>query len=159
MSLVKFENIEKALDKVDSLDDASVEKLSETYTLAQTELVNYIMQATLEYENEDLGPYIIYYFCIAMESFQQAGIELDRITDDIIDGFHDEFMDVLEEYTREEDPQILDTYINQPNLLAFLAEELDGEDEDGEELDIETSSQLFIVLSAMTGLLNRAIKK
>jgi predicted lipid-binding transport protein (Tim44 family) len=75
----------------------------------------------------------------------------------MIDEFHEAYMDVLEEYTSEEDPAILDTYVNQPNLIAFFAEELDGEDEDGETLDVEFASQLFIVLAAMAGLYNKAI--
>jgi hypothetical protein len=158
MSLIKIEDIEKALDKFDSLDDAGLERLSETYSLAQTELLGYLMQAAEEYENDELASYIMYYFCIILESFTQSNHELNRVTDEMIDAFHDEFMEVLEEYTSEEDPAILDTYINQPNLIGFIAEELDGEDEEGNELDIETSSQLFIVLSAMVGLLNRAIK-
>jgi hypothetical protein len=158
MSLIKIEDIEKALDKFDSLDDAGLERLSETYSLAQTELLGYLMQAAEEYENDELASYIMYYFCIILESFAQSQLELNRVTDEMIDTFHDEFMDVLEEYTSEEDPAILDTYINQPNLIGFIAEELDGEDEEGNELDIETSSQLFIVLSAMVGLLNRALK-
>ncbi len=159
MSLIKIEDIEKALDKFDSLDDAGLERLSETYSLAQTELLGYIMQAAQEYENEELSSYIMYYFCIIMESVSQAGVSLQRVTDDMIDEFHDEFMAVLEEYTSEEDPAILDTYINQPNLIGFIAEELDGEDEEGNVLDVETSSQLFIVLSALVGLLNRAMQK
>ena len=159
MSLIKIEDIENALDKFDSLDDAGLERLSETYTLAQTELLGYLMQAVHEYENEELSSYIMYYFCIIMESVSQSGIKLERVTDEMIDAFHEEFMDVLEEYAGEEDPAILDTYINQPNLIGFIAEELDGEDEDGNVLDVETSSQLFIVLSAMVGLLNRAMAK
>lgn len=157
MALITFEHIENALDKIDNLDDAALEQLSETYTLAQSELVGYLLQAADEYENEELTSYIIYYFCIVSEAIAQAGLKPVHITDDMIDEFHESYMEVLEEYTSEEDPAILDTYVNQPNLIAFFAEELDGEDEDGETLDVEFASQLFIVLAAMAGLYNKSI--
>jgi hypothetical protein len=159
MSLITIESIEKALDKFEDLDNDALEKLSETYTLSQTELLGYLMQAANEYENDELESYIVYYFCIAMESMHQQGLHPNKITDEMIDAFHDDYMEVLEEYTREEDPTVLDTYINQPNFTAFLAEELDGEDEEGNVLDVETSSQLFIVLAAMIGLFNRALQQ
>lgn len=157
MAQITVEQIEKAVEKVNHLDDASLDRLSETYTLAQTELLAYIMQASEEYENEELADYLIYYFCLIAEMFTQAKLNTTRVTDDMIDEFHETYLDLLEEYSETEDPSVLDTVVNQPNITAFIAEDLSGVDEDGEELDAETASQLFIVLVALVGLLNKSI--
>jgi len=52
---VSIDSIDKALKKVDSLDEAALDKLIETYTLLQQDMVDYILGAGIEYENEDLN--------------------------------------------------------------------------------------------------------
>ena len=59
---VSIENIEKALKKVDALQEEALDRLIETHTLSQQNLVDYVLQAGLEYQNEDLNVYAIYYF-------------------------------------------------------------------------------------------------
>lgn len=156
MKQISEEIILKSVEKINGLSDDALTELAQTYTLGQTELLSYAMQASEEYENEELAEYLIYYFCMICEMFHQAQCKLKRVDDAMIDAFHDEYLDVLEEYTAEEDLSILDPIINQPNVMAFIAEDLGSLDEEGEELDVETASQLFIVLTAVVGLLNRA---
>jgi hypothetical protein len=47
----------------------------------------------------------------------------------------------------------------QHHLMQFVMNEIEAADEDGETLDDETKTQLFIVLSGMIALMNGAIQK
>jgi hypothetical protein len=49
MKHISIESIEKAIDKVDNLNDDGLEKLAETYALAQQTLLGYVMSAAIEY--------------------------------------------------------------------------------------------------------------
>ena len=159
MSIISIESIEKALNKVDGLNEEALDKLIETFALKQEALLNYVMQAGVEYENEDLNVFSIYYFAVVLEAFIQQGINLNTINEDQIDDFQDPFLLTLDAINKEEDYTPLHELVNQPHLIQFMVNEIDSEDEDGETLDEETKMQLFIVSSSMIGLMNTAIPK
>jgi len=159
MSIITIEYIEKALNKVDGLSEDALDKLIEMYALKQEALLNYVMLAGIEYENEDLNVFSIYYFAVVLEAFQQQGIDLKEITEEDIDAFQDPFLLTLDAINKEEDYTPLHELVNQPSLLQFMVNEIDSEDEDGEVLDEETKTQLFIVTSSMIGLMNVAAQK
>lgn len=157
MTLITVENIEKAVLKVDNLDDDALDKLSETYGLAQEEFLGYVASAGMEFENDQLMGLIIYYYNIYFEAFTQQGVKLKKIDETMIDDFHQEYDNILEEYMEEEDMDLIVSLTNQPNLLSFMAMELEMEDDDGTRLDDETATQLFIVSTAMIAIMNKAI--
>ncbi len=157
MTLITVENIEKAVVKIDNLDDDALDKLSETYGLAQEEFLGYVASAGMEFENDQLMGLIIYYYNIYFEAFAQQGVKLKKIEEAMIDEFHQEYDQVLEEYMEEEDMDLIVSLTNQPNLLSFMAMELEMEDDDGTRLDDETATQLFIVSTAMIAIMNKAI--
>lgn len=157
MHQITIANIEKAVNKIDNLDDDGLEKISETYGLAQQDFLSYAMSAGMEFENDTLTGLIIYYFNIYFEAFAQQQVKVNRITNDDIDEFQDEFTQVLEEYMDTEDIDLILAITNQPNLIAFMANEIEMADDDGTQLDDETATQLFIVSTAMIGLMNKAI--
>lgn len=159
MSIVSPKHIENAILKIDSLNEDALDKIIETYALKQEDLLGHVMQAGVEYENEDLNTFSIYYFAIVMAAFEDAGITLKNITQDHIDDFQEPFLLALDEINQNEDYTPLHELINQPNLVIFMANEIDAEDEDGEVLEEETKTQLFIVMSSMIGLMNNAIQK
>jgi hypothetical protein len=64
---------------------------------------------------------------------------------------------MLDEYFENENEEIIDSFVDQPNLSKFLAIEVSTEDDDGSSLNDETASQLFIVTLSMVVLLNNAI--
>lgn len=159
MQHVSISSIEAAIKKVDNLDDDSLEKLAETYALAQPTLLGYIMSAPAEYENEQLEGLLIYYFCLICETFTQEKIHLNPISEDDIDAFEEPFFEMLDEYFEADDEEILNDFSDQPELVRFMMIEISTEDEDGTSLDDETATQLFIVTNAMIALMNKAIKK
>ena len=64
---------------------------------------------------------------------------------------------MLDEYFENENEEIIDSFVDQPNLSKFLAIEVSTEGDDGSSLNDETASQLFIVTLSMVVLLNNAI--
>ena len=158
MNHVSFQSIENAIEKVDNLNDDALEKLSETYALAQPTLLGYIMSAALEYENEQLEGLIIYYYCLISEAFAQEGLNCRMIEETDIDDFEEPFSEMLDAYFEDDDEEVLESFCDQPMLAQFIATELSEEDTDGSSLDDETATQLFVVTIALITLLNRAVK-
>lgn len=159
MSTISPKHIENAISKIDNLSEDALDKIIETFALKQEDLLGHVMQAGVEYENEDLNTFSIYYFAIVMAAFEDAEIDLKAITQDDVEEFQEPFLLALDEINQNEDYTPLHELINQPNLIVFMANEIDAEDEDGEVLGEETKTQLFIVMSSMIGLLNNAAKK
>lgn len=158
MKHVSVASIEAAIKKVDNLDDDGLEKLAETYALAQQTLLGYIMSAPIEYKNEQLEGLLIYYYCLISEAFSQEKILLNQITEDEIDAFEEPFFEMLDEYFDKDDEEIINDFSDQPDLIRFMMIEISTEDEDGTSLDDETATQLFIVTSALISLMGKAVK-
>lgn len=158
MKHVSLNSIEKAIEKIDKIDDDGLERISETYALAQETLLSYLMSAALEYENEQLEGLIIYYFCLISEAFAQEQIRTVTVTESDINEFEEPFFQLLDEYFDNDDEDLLEEFCDQPNLIQFMSMEISTEDEDGTSLDNETANQLFIVSLAMITLMGRAIE-
>ena len=158
MKHVTLNSIQKAIEKVDNLDDDGLEKLAETYALAQDKLLGYIMTATFEYQNEKLEGLLIYYYCLISECFNQEGLNPKPISEDQIDAFQEPFYEMLDSFFESDDDELLESFCDQPELTKFMAMEVSTEDDDGSTLDDETATQLYIVAVAMIGLMSRAIE-
>ncbi|MBL7898776.1 MAG: hypothetical protein JNJ99_09595 [Crocinitomicaceae bacterium] len=156
MPQITHESIDKALDKIDGLSDEALDQLIEKYTAEQPDLMDYIMQAGVEYENEDLNGFAIYYYTVIYESFMQQGIQVRKISEADIEEFQEPFLEALDVINKSENYTPLQELISQINLQEFMVEEMDAEDESGEELDDEMKTQLFMVTAAIIGLLNEA---
>ena len=157
MAQVSIGHIEAAIEKVDSLDDNALDRLSEAQTTTQPVLLGYIMSAAQEYQNEGLESLLIYYFTVVLEAYSQAGLHPKTITDDLIDDFEEPYFPLLDEYFENEDESILEEFSDQPDLVKFMAMEIGMEDAEGVTLDDETATQLFIVILAMISLLSRSL--
>lgn len=158
MKEVTVNAIERAINKVDNLDDDGLERLAETYALAQQELLGYIMSAAIEYDNEQLEGLLIYYYCLISESFSQEQIDLNQIGESDIEEFEEPFFEVLDSYFDKDDEEILFDFCDQPELVRFMMMEVSTPDEDGTTLSNDTATQLFIVTTAMITLMSRAAK-
>lgn len=159
MKHITVQAIEKAIKKVDNLDDDGLEKLAETYALAQQVLLGYVLSAAQEYENDQLEGLLIYYYCLISETFAQEEIKLNQISEDDIDAFEEPFFEMLDQYFEQDDDNVIDAFCDQPELIKFMMLEITTKDDDGTELNDETSTQLFIVSLAMITLMTRGIKK
>lgn len=158
MKEISVNAIERAIDKVDNLDDEGLERLAETYALAQQNLLGYIMSAAIEYDNQQLEGLLIYYYCLISEAFAQEQVSLRQIGEDDIEQFEEPFFEVLDTYFDKDDEEILFDFSDQPELIRFMMMEISTPDEDGTTLSNDTATQLFIVITAMITLMGRAIK-
>jgi hypothetical protein len=158
MEQVNISSVEKALKKIDNLTEEALDKLIETYTLQQQPLVDYILQAGAEYQNEDLNVFSIYYFAIVSEAFFQEGIEVASISEEMIDEFHEPFILALDAIYQDEDYEPMQDLIQQHHLQQFMVDEIESPDSDGVVLEEEVQTQLFIVTTSMIGIMNSAIK-
>lgn len=158
MKQVSIKSIESAIDKIDNLDDDGLERISETYALAQPTLLGYIMSAAVEYKNEQLEGLLIYYYCLISETFTQEGATVGVVSEDDIDAFEEPFFEMLDQYFDKEDEDIIHDFTDQPELIQFMMMEITTKDEDGTSLDDDTATQLFIVSAAMITLLTRVQK-
>jgi len=158
MKQVSVKSIESAIEKIDNLDDNGLERISETFALAQPTLLGYIMSAAVEYENEQLEGLLIYYYCLISEAFQQEQAAMNVVSEEDIDAFEEPFFEMLDVYFDEEEEEVIHDFTDQPELIQFMMMEITTKDEDGTSLDDDTATQLFIVTSAMITLLSRAIK-
>lgn len=158
MNHITVESIEKAINKIDNLDEDGLEKTAETYALAQQILLGYIMSAADEYKNDQLEGLLIYYYCLISETFTQQQILLNQITEASIDEFEEPYFEMLDQYFDKDDEEIINDFCDQPELTRFMMIEISTKDDDGSSLDDDTATQLFIVTTAMITLMNRAIR-
>lgn len=156
MKIVSVKSIENAIKKVDNLDDEGLEKIATYYSTAQPILLGYAGQAAIEYKNEELEGYLIYYFCLLAEAFSQEGLNPKQVTEELIDEFEEAFFHALDNFFNSDDPESLEEFSGQPELIRFMLIEISEPDADGSELDDETATQLFIVAAAMISLLSKA---
>ena len=157
MKHISQESIDKAIGVIDNLDDTQLEKVFEKYALAQQTLLAYLMSAPTEYENDKLEGLLVYYFCLINECFHQQDLKTNEISEEHIESHQEPYFEMLDSYFENEDEEVIESFVDQPNLSKFLAIEVSTEDDDGSSLDDETASQLFIVTLSMVVLLNNAV--
>jgi hypothetical protein len=157
MKHISQDSIDKAIGVIDNLDDSNLEKVFEKYALEQQTLLGYAMTAPSEYRNEELEGLLVYYFCLINECFHQQNLKPKAISEADIETHQTPYFEMLDEYFENENEEIIDSFVDQPNLSKFLAIEVSTEDDDGSSLNDETASQLFIVTLSMVVLLNNAI--
>ena len=157
MAQITEKYITEAVLKIDSLSEESLEKISEAHVLAQDVFVGYILSSAIEYENDSLLDYMIYYFNIFSEAITMQGVKMKKIDEAIIDDFQEEYVETLDEYMETDDEDLIGSLCNQPMMLSFLLHEISGEDETGEVMEEDLASNVFIVGIALIALMNRAI--
>ncbi len=159
MKQVSINAIERAIEKIDNLDDDGLERVAETYAMAQDILLGYVLSAAEEYQNQELEGLLVYYFCIINEAYAQEQIRWGKVNEDMIEEFEEPFFEVLDQYFETEDEDLLFDFTEQSELIRFMMMEVSTPDEDGSTLNDETATQLFIVTAALTTLLSRAIQE
>lgn len=154
---ISEESLLEAIKTIDGLTEENIDDFSEKYIVSQPDFMGYLMSSALEFNNEEVLDYLVYYYNIFMESADREGATIKKVDDDIIDAFHEDYLTVLDEYSESENRDLIETFCNQPNLLYFLIDEIHSEDDKGAVLSDDSKSQLFIIGIALIGLLNRAI--
>lgn len=155
MEFINAEHINKALEKIEGLEDEALNQLIESFALEQTPLVGYSLQAAIEFENEELNELIMYYFAVIYQAFKNGGYKIAEVPDDLIEAFEEPFHSALDLIHETEDYSEISSIINQPVLESWMVEEINGVDADGKVLEEETQIQLYLVSMTIIGLLNK----
>lgn len=158
MQQVSKESIQKALDKIDGLNEDGLDRLIETYTLKHQPLVDYILLSGEEFENEDVNVFAMYYFAIMAEAFYQEGIELAPITEQMIEDFQEPYHLALDAIFNGEDFEPMQDLVQQHHLQQFMLEEIESPDSDGVILEDEVQTQLYIVTTSVIGIMHSAVR-
>jgi hypothetical protein len=156
MKSINFTAIDSAISIVDNLTDDQLEALFDKNSKEQPDLLDYILSAAVEYENQDLEGLLVYYYCLLMEAYNQAGVQSRMIEISDIESFEEEFLSVLETYFEEENLELLEEYTGQPDLVHFMLVEISTPDDDGTTIEDETGVQLFISMMALISLLAKS---
>lgn len=156
MKSINFTAIDSAISIVDNLTDDQLETLFAKNSKDQPDLLDYILSAAIEYENQDLEGLLVYYYCLLMEAYNQAGIKSRMIEIQDIESFEEEFLSVLETYFEEENLELLEEYTGQPDLVHFMLVEISTPDDDGTTIEDETGVQLFISMMALISILAKS---
>jgi len=153
MKQIGQSEIEKACEIIDALDDDGIEKICEKHVSKQPYLFDYILSASVEYNNPELEGIIIYYFCLFMEICLSSNEQSKIIKEQEIIDFEEDFLTIIKEYFNSENIELLEEYTDQPELIQFMIIEISTPDDDGTQLDDETAIQLFISSIATIKLL------
>jgi hypothetical protein len=153
------QKIEDAIDFINEASDATLDKYSERYADSQESLVGYVFQTAIEDNDEELLSYFVYYYTLIMYIYELSFGELNVISDEEIDSFHEEYNEVLESYAGNEDFSELVNFIGQPILMDFLIQDIASEDESGNKLSDEMQNILNTVLIGLVGILSRSVNK
>ena len=156
MEYVNADHINAALQKIEGMEDEALDKLIETFTLEQTPLIGYALQASMEFQNEELDSLVMYYFAVIYQTFLNADYKVKVVSDELIEAFQEPFHNALDMIHTTEDYSEISSLINQPVLENWMVDEIGSEDAEGNTLSDETQIQLYLVAMTMIGLLNKS---
>jgi hypothetical protein len=155
MEYINAEHINAALEKIEGMEDEAISKLIETFTLEQTPLIGYSLQASMEFQNEELNDLVMYYFAVIYQTYKNAGYKMTEVNDELIDQFQEPFHSALDLIHATEDYSEISSLINQPVLESWMVDEIGSEDSEGNLLGDETQIQLYLVAMTIIGLLSK----
>jgi len=159
MHHITQETIRKAIITIDNSNDEDLEKVFKKFRDKQPNLLKYIEDAHQAYGNEQLEYLLFYYFCLICQCFDHQKLKISCVSEKDINEHHFQYIEMMEEYVEKEDEEIIDSYVDQPELTKFLLIEFSEPDDDGTTLSEDTATQLFRICLSMVALLNRCISK
>ena len=153
------EKIIEAIEFINDSSDDALDKYADLYADTQESLVGYVFQIANENDDDELLSYFVYYYTLIMYIFEKEFGTLATIPDEEIDSFHEEYSELLEEYSENEDFSELNDFVGQPVLVDFLIHDISSADEKGYVLPDETQNILNTVLIGLVGILSKSVNK
>jgi len=114
-----------------------------------------VFQTAAEDDDDELLSYFVYYYTLIMHIFENSGKKLPVIDDAFIDAFHEDYLELIDEYTESEDFSELVDFIGQPVLIDFLLHDISTADDEGNMIDEEMQNILSMVLIGLVGILTK----
>lgn len=159
MLQISEEVINQSIEFINSASEDVLNEYSERYADTQESLVGYVFQTAAEDDDDELLSYFVYYYTLIMYVFETAGKKLPVVDDAFIDGFHEDYLELIDEYSENEDFSELNDFIGQPILLDFLLHDISTEDDEGNVIDEEMQNILSMVLIGLVGVLTKVGEK
>jgi hypothetical protein len=101
--------IEKSLSFINNANDEELNQKSEQYADKHESLVAYVFQTATEDNDEELLGYLVYYYTLILNIFENAGLSIPEISDDHIDEFHNEYLELIDDFNEEKEyPELVD---------------------------------------------------
>lgn len=164
MILVSESSIEKAINKIDSIPDESIQDYIDKIASEQADLISYAINTGNELKLES-SENLLYYTFVVLEAFRCDNCVMPEVTNEFIVRTEKDFISNLERMEQSESYEdgmleVLNTS-SQPALLSFIANELldDSETEDASEEEIAEHGTLFSALQIIIEATNSAINK
>lgn len=155
MFQISEEVINSSIEFINSASEDVLNQYSERYADTQESLVGYVFQTAAEDDDEELLSYFVYYYTLTMHIFENSGKKLPVIDDAFIDAFHEDYLELIDEYTESEDFSELVDFIGQPILIDFLLQDISSSDDEGNMIDEEMQNILSMVLIGLVGILTK----
>lgn len=155
MLQISEEVINTSIEFINSASEDVLNDYSERYADTQESLVGYVFQTAAEDDDDELLSYFVYYYTLIMHIFENSGKKLPVIDDAFIDAFHEDYLELIDEYTESEDFSELVDFIGQPVLIDFLLHDISTADDEGNMIDEEMQNILSMVLIGLVGILTK----
>ena len=155
--MVSKENIISAAEKINAMEEGALEKHIEGVTLRQEQLTAFNISTAMEFNNDAVAQYAMYYFSVLFEAYET---EYDRIKvfgeDEINTYLEGKFYPALDQLFKEQNEEGFRAVVQEDTVLDFLTYDLSELKKNDEAFDDQAFSQLFILTSALAGLMHEA---
>lgn len=155
--MVSKENIIEAAEKINAMEEGALEKHIEGVTLRQEQLTAFNISTALEFQNDAVAQYSMYYFAVLFEAFEKEYNTLKVFGEDEINSYLEgQFYPALDQLFKEQNETAFRTTVQEDTVLDFLTYDLGELKKSDDKFDDQAFSQLFILTSALTGLMHEA---
>ncbi len=163
MKIISESSIEKAIEKIESIPEDSIQEYIDKVAKLQPTILAYAM-ATGEDIKQELAEDLLYYTLIIFEAFSTEVGTLPEVPENIINASQTNYLEKFEQLENADDPDtgLLDLFNNssQPTLLHFLVSDLiiDENNETEEEIASEDGaifSALQVIVESFNSMINK----
>lgn len=155
--MVSEETILEAAEKINAMEDGTLEKHIESVTLRQESLTSFNISTALEFQNDAVAQYSMYYFAVLFEAFEKKYNTIKVFGEEEINAYLEgTFYPALDQLFKEQNEKAFRAVVQEDTVLDFLTYDLGELKKSDDQFDDQAFSQLFILTSALTGLMHEA---
>lgn len=158
--MIEKEAIKKAVEAIDNKDKDELESYIEKITEDYDNLTTFTLSTAVEFDNDVVSQFALYYYAILFEVFNNQYENISALSEDQINDFlESQFYPALDDLYKKEDEDQFYATLHEKNVIDFLTVDLRELQKEDESFDDMAFSQLFILTSALTGLLQAAAEE
>lgn len=156
--MIGEEQILKSVTVIDEMEEGALEKYIEGITMRQENLTTFNISTALEFNNEAVANYSMYFYAIIFKAFELEYDTVKHLSEEEINSYLESiFYPALDKLYKENQEDNFKSKVGEALLLDFLSNDIRQLQENDPTVDEVAISQLFILTSAVTGLMTSAI--